>query len=200
MRRVSFKQWKIIITCIIFLHAAIIVRMKKIVLVCKRFICVLTSVVIFFSISSIFFACTENNIYDGQLLRLHVRANSNDEGDQAVKLKVRDAINDYIADNIDKSSFDAAYAAIGDRLDDLSDIATRALAANGYSYTAKAKLTNEYFPSRMYGDVVVPDGYYDALIVELGAGAGNNWWCVIYPPLCYGEEFKYKSFFAELFS
>lgn len=158
------------------------------------------SVVIFFCISSIFWACTDNNIYDGQLLRLHIRANSDDEGDQAVKLKVRDAINEYITANIDKTSFDEVYAEIGERLDDLSAIAVRTLLKNGYAYSAKARLTNEYFPARMYGDTVVPDGYYDALIIELGEGAGNNWWCVIYPPLCYGEEFKYKSFFAELFS
>lgn len=186
--------------CIIFPCVAIIVCMEKIIHVCKRFVSVFMSVVIFFCISSIFFACTDNNIYDGQLLRLHVRANSNSDEDQAVKLIVRDAIGEYIADNIDKTSFDDAYAQVGDNLDELAGIATRTLAAQGYAYAAKAKLVNEYFPSRMYGNTVVPDGYYDALIVELGEGAGDNWWCVIYPPLCYGDEFEYKSFFAELFS
>jgi len=173
--------------------------MKKLIVVCKRIICILLSAAIFFCVSSIFFACTDNNSYDGELLRLHIRANSNCEGDQNVKLKVRDAVNEFISKNIEKTTFDEAYADIGERLADISAAADRVLRANGYSYGARAKLVNEYFPSRMYNDVTVPEGYYDALIVELGEGKGDNWWCVIYPPLCYGEDFEYKSFFAELF-
>ena len=170
---------------------------KKII---KKSVCVLLSIAIIFCGLSIFFGCNDNNTYDGELLRLHIRANSNDKADQAVKLKVRDAINAYISENIDKSTFDEAYTEIGDRLDIISDIADGVLRKNGYFYGARARLSYEYFPSRMYKDVTVPDGMYDALIVELGSGKGDNWWCVIYPPLCYGEDFKYKSFFAELFS
>lgn len=141
----------------------------------------------------------DNNIYEGDLLRLHIRANSNSDADQAVKLKVRDAVNEYISVNIDKSTFSEACSAVADCLDELSAAATEVLKTEGFGYTAKAKLTNEYFPTRMYGDVTVPDGYYDALIIELGDAAGDNWWCVIYPPLCYGEDFEYKSIFKELF-
>lgn len=157
------------------------------------------SVAIIFCVSSIFLGCNDNNTYEGELLRLHIRANSNDKQDQAVKLKVRDEINAYITDNIKKSTFDEAYSEIGERLDILSQIADRTLRANGYYYSATAKLNYEYFPARMYADVTVPEGFYDALIIELGSGKGDNWWCVIYPPLCYGEDFKYKSFFKELF-
>ena len=132
-------------------------------------------------------------------MRLHIRANSNSESDQAVKVKVRDAVNEYISANINKTTFDEAYEEIGDNLDKLGAIATDILKDNGFKYKAKAKLVNEYFPSRMYKDVTVPDGYYDALIIELGEAKGDNWWCVVYPPLCYGEDFEYKSFFAELF-
>ena len=173
--------------------------MKTVKLYFKKAICVLLSVAIIFCVSSIFCGCNDNNIYDGELLRLHVRANSNSDCDQAVKLKVRDSINEYISANIDKTTFDEAYAAIGEALNDLSRIATKVLRAEGFSYGAKAKLSYEYFPTRMYGDMTVPEGYYDALIIELGEAKGDNWWCVIYPPLCYGEKFEYKSFFAELF-
>ncbi|MCX4313674.1 MAG: stage II sporulation protein R [Clostridia bacterium] len=172
--------------------------MKRLSRVYKVFVSLLLSVIMLFCVSAVFCGCA-NNTYDGKLLRLHIRANSNDEADQSVKLAVRDAVNDYIVENIDKSTFDDAYREVGERLDDIQAVANAALEANGYSYTAKARLVNEYFPSRMYGDTVVPDGYYDALIVELGEAVGNNWWCVIYPPLCYGDEFEYKSFFAELF-
>lgn len=154
---------------------------------------------IIFCFSSIFLGCTDNNNYDGELLRLHIRANSDSEVDQAVKLKVRDAVSDYIANNVDKTTFDEAYADIELKLDSISFIATSVLAENGFEYSAKAKLANEYFPTRKYGSTVVPEGNYDALVVELGEAKGNNWWCVIYPPLCYGDDFEYKSFFAELF-
>lgn len=161
--------------------------------------CLLLSAAIIFCVMHIFCGCFEDNKYDGELLRLHIRANSNDRVDQDVKLKVRDAINDYVSRNIDKTTFDAAYAEIGERLDELSELASGVLERNGFSYKARAKLANEYFPTRAYKDVTVPEGYYDALIIELGEAKGNNWWCVIYPPLCYGENFEYKSIFAELF-
>lgn len=173
--------------------------MEKITNIFKKVTSVLLSVAMIFCILSIFSGCKDNNTYEGKLLRLHIRANSNADCDQSVKLKVRDEVNVFIKNNIDKSSFDAAYREIGKHLDDLSAIATRVLRANGFSYAARARLSAEYFPSRMYGDTVVPEGTYDALIIELGDGKGDNWWCVVYPPLCYGEDFRYKSFFAELF-
>ncbi|MCH5163336.1 MAG: stage II sporulation protein R [Clostridiales bacterium] len=143
----------------------------------------------------------DNNRYDGELLRLHIRANSNSSADQGVKLKVRDSVNAYIEKNVHKDTFEEAYADIGERLNAISRIAVEVLKANGFSYGARAYLSNEYFPSRQYADTVVEEGYYDALIIELGEAKGDNWWCVIYPPLCYGEgDGRYKSFFAELFS
>lgn len=173
--------------------------MKKITFIFKKTVCILLSVVIIFCVSSIFSGCKDNNTYNGKLLRLHIRANSNSAIDQSVKLKVRDAVNEYMTDNIRKSTFDEAYREIGEKLDILSVIASNVLCSYGFDYGARAKLVNEYFPSRMYCDVTVPEGYYDALIIELGDGKGDNWWCVIYPPLCYGEHYRYKSFFAELF-
>ncbi len=168
---------------------------------CISFVVVAT---MFFFIPSIFCACIGNNRYDGELLRLHIRANSNSAVDQSVKLAVRDAVNEYIENNIRKSSFDEAYSEIGKRLGVLDSIATNVLANHGFNYGAKSYLRNEYFPTRVYEDVTVSEGYYDALIIELGEAKGDNWWCVIYPPLCYGdsgsEKFEYKSFFAELFS
>lgn len=173
--------------------------MKKLSHVCKKTLCLLLASFIIFCIPSIFLGCIDNNTYDGELLRLHIRANSNSAIDQSVKLKVRDAVNAFITENIHKSTFEEAYSEIGKNLGVLNAIATNVLRRNGFSYGARTRLANEYFPSRMYKDVTVPEGYYDALIIELGEGKGDNWWCVVYPPLCYGEDFKYKSFFAELF-
>lgn len=173
--------------------------MKKLKHIFCKIVSIFLSGVIIFCILSIFSGCKDNNTYDGELLRLHIRANSNSSADQAIKLDVRDAINAFIADNIKKTTFDEAFSEIEANLSKLTDIACGVLGRAGFTYKANAKLAYEYFPSRMYADVTVPEGYYDALVIELGTAVGDNWWCVIYPPLCYGEGYKYKSFFAELF-
>lgn len=164
-----------------------------------KIIAVVLSFCMIIALPIIFLSCTDNNTYSGELLRLHIRANSNGKEDQAVKLKVRDSINQYLNDNIAATSFSAAYAEIGLRLKKIAAVAEAVLKAEGFNYGATAELSNEYFPTRVYGNVEVKEGYYDALIVKLGEGKGDNWWCVVYPPLCYGDKFEYKSIFAELF-
>ena len=170
---------------------------KKVQLL-NKILSVALSVAIIFFVSSIFCGCIDNN-YSDELLRLHIRANSNADGDQVVKLSVRDAVNSYICENVNKTSFAEAYEDIRTKLDGISYIAASVLEQNGYYYGARAKLAKEYFPTRKYGKTTVPEGCYDALIIELGEAKGDNWWCVIYPPLCYGSSFEYKSIFAELF-
>lgn len=184
---------------IIIKRQAIIMRMMKRLCVLRKTAYISLFFAMIFSVLPIFCACTVNNRYDGELLRLHIRANSNSVEDQSVKLKVRDAVNEHIAEKVDKTTFAEAYRQIGEMLDELGEIAVGVLEENGFSYGAEAKLVNEYFPTRQYGSYVVPDGNYDALIIELGKAEGDNWWCVVYPPLCYGDKFEYKSFFAELF-
>ena len=157
--------------------------------------------VVFLSIFSS--ACVDNkSVSERELLRFHIRADSNDEIDQSVKLKVRDDIVDYLSEkNKDVTTFDEAYKNISRQLDSLKAIADKRLKSEGMKYVSEVKLTREYFPTRSYGDVVLESGYYDALIINLGSGKGDNWWCVIYPPLCYldaTDDFKYKSKFKEL--
>lgn len=119
-------------------------------------------------------------------LRIHVRANSNDQIDQEVKYKVRDAVVEFItpyaAQCVDKQT---AMEVIGSALDGIEDVCDNVLKANGFSYTSRAQLRTEEFPTRVYGDLTLDAGLYDALIIELGSGTGDNWWCVIYPPLCF---------------
>ena len=105
-----------------------------------------------------------------------------------------------MCDNIRANTFEQAYSDIEKRLDAISELCTEELKKNGFDYAAKAKLDYEYFPTRKYGDTVVDEGYYHALIVELGLAVGDNWWCVVYPPLCYGDSFEYRSFFADILS
>ena len=76
------------------------------------------------------------------------------------------------------------------------------LARNGFDYAARAEVRTEEFPTRVYGDYTLPAGTYTALIVELGSGKGDNWWCVVYPPLCFAGSSQgnvvYKSKIAEI--
>jgi stage II sporulation protein R len=147
-------------------------------------------------------ACEDNKTET--LLRFHIRANSTSTADQAVKLKVRDKVLELLDREVESlTSISQAKKEIAKRQDKIKETADKVLAENGFNYRASIRITREYFPSRMYGDTVIESGIYDAVIIELGDGDGQNWWCVIYPPLCYveaqaGNGFKYKSKLKEL--
>ncbi len=130
-------------------------------------------------------------------LRIHVRANSNDQTDQSVKYKVKDEvvkfITPYVAECVDKPT---AMSVIGGILPEIEKVCDAKLKAEGFSYTSRAQIREEEFPTRVYGDLTLENGVYDALIIELGSGTGDNWWCVIYPPLCFTSgttDVKYRS-------
>lgn len=139
---------------------------------------------------------------DTEYLRIHVRANSNEQVDQSVKYKVKDEvvkfITPYAAQCVDKQS---AIEVIGGILKDIENVCDGVLRENGFNYTAKAQVRSEQFPTRVYGDVTLEAGVYDALIIELGSGTGDNWWCVIYPPLCFtaaNADVEYRSLIKEI--
>ena len=75
----------------------------------------------------------------------------------------------------------------------IDGIVSEAIAKSGRAYSGKAKVIDEYFPTRVYGAVVVESGYYQSLTITLGSGEGDNWWCVLYPPLCADENVVYRS-------
>ena len=134
---------------------------------------------------------------ENEYLRIHVRANSNDQVDQDVKYKVKDEvvkfITPYAAQCVDKET---AMELISSILDEIEDVCDRVLRQNGFTYTSKASVRSEEFPTRVYGELTLEAGMYDALIIELGSGKGDNWWCVIYPPLCFTSgtaDVKYRS-------
>lgn len=118
-------------------------------------------------------------------LRLHVVANSDNPYDQAVKLKVRDAVIDLMESRfkgIDNAP--AAYRIAAGSLTDIEQSARDTLADYGHNYPVKATVGTFGFPTRFYGNQVFPPGEYTAVRVVLGDGAGQNWWCVLFPPLC----------------
>lgn len=132
---------------------------------------------------------TSANISNETYLRIHVRANSNSDEDQQIKYALKDVLVDYltpILENVETAH--QAKIVLNEQLENISNISTDFLKENGFSYSANAKINNEFFPTRSYEDLTLESGYYDALIVELGEAKGNNWWCVVYPPLCFTQK------------
>ncbi len=140
---------------------------------------------------------------ENDYLRIHIRADSNDERAQAVKYAVRDKIVEYLTPLVANfANKEQAVLGIAERINEVERVATHTLREEGFSYGASAEITVESFPTRVYGSFTLPSGEYAALIVRLGAGKGDNWWCVVYPPLCFanpsGEQMIYKSKIKEI--
>ena len=120
------------------------------------------------------------------VLRMHVIANSDSEADQALKLQVRDAVLAAGGTLFDGTlTVEQAESLVENDLAALQAAADRVLQANGADYGAKVEVARDFFPTRTYADdVTLPAGVYTAVRVTLGSGAGQNWWCVMFPPLC----------------
>lgn len=126
------------------------------------------------------------NPYKNEIIRFHVRANSDLQVDQALKLKVRDEILDGMKDKFkDVSSLEESREIILDNLDEIESISRGVIEENQKDYDVKVDLLTEEFPVRKYGNVVYPQGDYESLLVTIGSGQGQNWWCVMFPPLCF---------------
>ena len=120
------------------------------------------------------------------LVRLHVIANSDSKSDQALKLKVRDAIIEYMKDKLSASQdIDQTKKIINENLLNIENISKDVIKKNNSDYSVKASLGNYNFPTKTYGDIALPAGEYQALRVVIGEGTGANWWCVLFPPLCF---------------
>ena len=122
------------------------------------------------------------------IVRLHVIANSDTVGDQALKLKVRDAVIGYMEKQDYLQSAEETEEFLKDNLDRLEKIAEGVIASEGYDYSAAADLGVRYIPEKTYGDITFPAGNYEALNITIGKGQGENWWCVLFPPLCLLDE------------
>ena len=163
-------------------------------------ICI-TSILIFIIILTVAVGVntrTDNEKY----LRIHIRANSNSQIDQEVKYKVKDALVSFITPYISEcDSKNEAIELFNSKKAQLTKVINAVLLENGFDYKCKLTVRNELFPTRVYEDFTLSEGFYDAVIVELGKSEGDNWWCVVYPPLCFtGNEsgIKYKSKILEI--
>lgn len=151
----------------------------------KKFIPVFIVGIIAVIFVSAYFDNVESALSDN-VLRLHVIANSNEEIDQNLKLKVRDEILKS-ADEIfiDNTDITVAKKNIKNNLDKIEKIAQKTVVDNGYNYKVKVSFGQSDFPTKVYGNITLPAGSYEALKVEIGEAEGKNWWCVMFPPLCF---------------
>lgn len=160
--------------------------MTKKILICKNFyiLIVLIAIFLFFSIKSYSDAVSFD--LSSSVFRLHVIANSDSKEDQDLKLKVRDSLINYMNSLItDDMSKNDIINISRNHLDDFRQIAKHTITKNGYNYDVNVEIGNYSFPTKSYGDISFPCGNYDALRVKIGDANGQNWWCVMFPPLCF---------------
>lgn len=124
-----------------------------------------------------------------KILRLHIRANSNSKEDQALKLKVKEAVTIYLEDILaSSSSLQESKALVANHQQQLLALVNSTIVTLGYSYDVEGRISDHtFFPTREYGNIILPSGYYSAYEILIGSGQGNNWWCVLYPPLCFTD-------------
>ena len=166
-------------------------------------ICISFFIVAIIILSSIGLNLPESEVRT-EYLRIHIRANSNLSVDQQVKYLVKDKVVDFLTPYIAEcNTKEKAEAMLNDNLKNIESVALGVLRSNGFNYSVKASVKNENFPTRYYQDLCLESGFYDALIIELGEAKGDNWWCVVYPPLCFtgeGQNYKYKSKILDIIS
>lgn len=134
-------------------------------------------------------------------LRIHIRANSNSQSDQSIKYEIKNVCVEYLSEYVpDCKSKDDVVDMLNNQTHSLKLIIDEFLQEKGFDYECNIKINNEFFPTRTYGDLTLEEDYYDALIINLGSGIGDNWWCVVYPPLCFNTNSNvvYKSKIKEL--
>ena len=151
-----------------------------------RIFVILILLSLFILISAISYVdAVSNNIADS-VFRLHVIANSDSKEDQELKLKVRDELLSYM--NIiskDSANKQEAMQIANEHKEEFTQIAEKVIKENGYNYTVNVQVGKADFPTKYYGDITLPAGTYDALKVQIGEAKGQNWWCVMFPPLCF---------------
>lgn len=137
-----------------------------------------------------------------EYLRIHIRADSNQAQAQSVKYEVKNAVVDFLTPIIaNVTTKEQAEALLKSNLKKIENVADSVLKKHGFDYTSKASIKVEEFPTRVYGEYTLEQGFYKALIIELGSGKGDNWWCVVYPPLCFtgtNTLYCYKSKIYEI--
>ncbi len=121
-----------------------------------------------------------------EVLRFHVLANSDTEEDQALKLEVKEAVIDYMEEELKtQDSLLITKVWVENHLDNIQKLSEEVIQEAGYEYSVSVGLNEAYFPVKTYGDITFPEGEYEALQIKIGDANGQNWWCCLYPNLCF---------------
>lgn len=127
----------------------------------------------------------------GKLIRFHVIANSDSEKDQNLKLKVRDKVLEYVQPLLkDSKNIEESREILNRENEKILEIAREVIKENGYDYSVESTLDKENFPVKTYGNITLPQGEYEAYRIIIGTGEGQNWWCVMFPPICFVDITK----------
>lgn len=152
----------------------------------KKIILITILMGLYIFISAYFYVLNVSQDLENSVFRLHIIANSNSFEDQNLKYKVRDNIINFMNDLCkNSSSKEETIKIVSNHIDDFTQIANTTITDNGFDYKATVEVGNFEFPTKNYGDISFPAGYYDALKIKLGDSSGQNWWCVLYPSLCF---------------
>lgn len=152
----------------------------------KKFLIIFLLFIIYIALSIFSYSNATCFNISNSVFRLHVIANSNSKEDQNLKYAVRDELIKYmnsISENV--SSKEEAIKLVNEHKNEFYNIAKEVINNNGFDYEVNIKIGNFSFPTKTYGDISLPAGYYDALKVEIGTASGQNWWCVMFPSLCF---------------
>lgn len=167
-----------------------------------RNVCIFFLLSIIISLTALGLSAPQPSFNASDYLRIHIRANSNSPCDQAVKYEVKDeivtALTPVVAGCENKAQ---AVSRIRAQTGNIQAMTDAFLRRKGFSYGAAAEIKQERFPTRVYDGYTLPAGEYVSLIIELGQGKGDNWWCVVYPPLCFtgsSAPVVYKSKILEM--
>lgn len=143
--------------------------------------------IILVGVSSVFIFNKPRTVraYEYDYFRIHIMANSNTTEDQELKYLVKSKLLDFFTPYLSEvDNKEDAIKAVKGNLDVATLLINKSLEEMGVTYQAGIEIKQEYFPSRYYEEYCLEAGVYDAIVVTLGEGAGDNWWCVVYPPLC----------------
>lgn len=154
----------------------------------KRFFIVIILLLLYLFFSIFSYASTVSNNLENNIFRLHILANSDSNEDQSLKLKVRDNIISYLEEKCDNCKSKDDFINITSlNLENLKNIAENTIAEYDFNYSVKIEIGNFYFPTKHYGNISLPAGYYDGLKIKIGKAEGQNWWCSLFPPLCFTD-------------
>lgn len=155
-------------------------------LICIAIVIIVSLVIVKEEVKTDIDACRIQESIAQNIIRFHVRANSDSDSDQQLKLKVKNEVTALLQPMLTNSdSVEQSRNIIAQHMQDIKDTALDTIHNEGYSYDVNVYFEKNYFPMKSYADVTFPPGEYEAFRIDIGDAEGRNWWCVLYPPLCF---------------